>query len=388
MRIWTWSALARGAKGICYYAWYPMSTGYESGGFGMIQLDGTITERSRTAGEIARVIDRNQRLFLEARPSRADVAIIYNPLAHFVGGRQRATPYGGPQGEVVGIERDSLLGIHRALFPTNVPLDYVHIDGLSATSLAQYKLVFFPYPLMMPEAAGAELKEYVRNGGTLVGEARLGWNNERGRAAEIIPGMDLHEVMGCRETAIQTGEGGRTALRWTGTEIAGVRPGDVLPARWYEESLEPVGPAARVVARFENGEPAAVLSTNGRGKSLMLGSYVSAAYQSRPDQTVRRFYSALLAWAGVSAPVSVEGAEAEVRILESGPERIVFIFNHQKSPIEPAVSYRTGSSQVRYSATDLIAGRPAPLERGEGVTLIRGRIGSGEVRVLRLTPER
>jgi beta-galactosidase len=50
IRIWTWSALARGVKGIHYYAWYPMSSGYESGGFGMIQLDGGITERARMAG--------------------------------------------------------------------------------------------------------------------------------------------------------------------------------------------------------------------------------------------------------------------------------------------------------------------------------------------------
>ena len=50
LRIWTWSALARGAKAICTYAYYPMSTGYESGGFGLVRLDGTLTERARVAG--------------------------------------------------------------------------------------------------------------------------------------------------------------------------------------------------------------------------------------------------------------------------------------------------------------------------------------------------
>ena len=50
LRIWTWSALARGAKGINYYAWHPMSTGYESGGFGLNHLDGTPTDRAREAG--------------------------------------------------------------------------------------------------------------------------------------------------------------------------------------------------------------------------------------------------------------------------------------------------------------------------------------------------
>ena len=132
LRIWTWTALARGAKGINYYAWYPMSTGYESGGFGLNQLDGTITERAKAAGAIARVVDANTALLLAARPARAEVAIVYNPLAHFVGGRQRAAAYGGPQGEVVGIERDSLLGAYRALFGRSVPVDYVHVDHLTA----------------------------------------------------------------------------------------------------------------------------------------------------------------------------------------------------------------------------------------------------------------
>ena len=109
-----------------------MSTGYESGGFGLVRLDGTLTARARTAGGIARLVDRHAPLFLGARPVPAQVAVVYNPLAHFVGGRQRAAAYGGPQGEVAGIERDSLLGVYRALFPTNVPLDFVHADTLTA----------------------------------------------------------------------------------------------------------------------------------------------------------------------------------------------------------------------------------------------------------------
>lgn len=204
LRYWTWSALARGAKGINYYAWYPMSSGYESGGFGLNQLDGTITERARAAGEIARIVDSNQQLFLNARPPKAQVGIIYNPWAHFIGGRQRSTAYGGPQGEVAGIERDSWLGAHNALFPTNVPVDFVHINEITPASLSQYKLVVFPYPAMLPQVAVKALTEYVRNGGALVTEARAGWNDEHGAASPTIPGMGLDAVLGCRETDVQT----------------------------------------------------------------------------------------------------------------------------------------------------------------------------------------
>ncbi len=53
LNVWTWTALSRGAKAINYYAWYPMSSGYESGGFGLNELDGSVTERAKLAGSIA-----------------------------------------------------------------------------------------------------------------------------------------------------------------------------------------------------------------------------------------------------------------------------------------------------------------------------------------------
>jgi len=205
----------------------------------------------------------------------------------------------------------------------------VHIDDLSR--LSQFKLVILPYPVMLPESAAASLRAYVSNGGVLVAEARLGWSNERGTASERIPGMGLWEVMGCRETAVQTGERGRTALEWLAT-------GDRIPGRWFEETLEPMGERARVVARFANGDAAAVESVFGKGKTLMLGSYVSAAYENAPSRETERFYAGLLDWAGVKLPVTATGGKIEARILESGSERLVFVFNHDRQAVDATVT--------------------------------------------------
>lgn len=379
IRMWTWSALARGAKAINDYAWYPMSTGYESGGYGLIQLDGTLTDRARVAGSIAQVVDRNQSLFLAARPPRAEVAIVYNPLSYFVGGRQREAAYGGPQGEVAGIERDSMMGIYRALFPTNVPVDFVHIQHLSPDVLRQYKLLLLPYPLMIPAASDAALKQYVYNGGALVAEARLGWNNEHGSASPAIPGLGLDDVMGCRETDIQTGPDGKTTLRWTGADLPGFKPGEELAGRWFEETLAPLGPPARVVATFPGGSAAAVISTYGKGRTLMLGSYIGGAYEKLRQPAGARFYAALLAWAGVDVPVTVEPAGPEVRWLESGDERLVFVFNHSNE--ETAASVRIAKAA---SATDLITGRTVDLAGDGGHSVMRGRIGARDVWVVRV----
>jgi beta-galactosidase len=379
LRVWTWSALARGAKAICTYAYYPMSTGYESGGFGLVELDGTLTERSRTAGAIARLVGRHSKLFLEARPPRAQVAVVYNPLAHFVGGRQRAAAYGGPQGEVAGIERDSLLGVYRALFPTNVPLDFVHADHMRASELAAYRLVVLPYPIMLRAAAATELAAYVRAGGALVLEARAGWNDENGRAAAVIPGLGLAEVAGAREADVQTVEKGKAALVAL-AGLPGLAAGERLPGRWYEESLAPTAPAARVVARFASGAPAAVESAFGAGRSLLLGSYVSAAYVSEPSDAARGFYAGLLDWASVSRPVSATGDAVEVRLLESGASHLVFVFNHAAAPATADVRLRLP-----------LAGRAVhDLATGEAVTVTpsadgfewRATIGPRDVRVV------
>jgi beta-galactosidase len=382
LSVWTWTALSRGAKGINYYAWYPMSSGYESGGFGLNNLDGTITDRATRAGAIAQVVDRNQALFLGARPPRAEVAVIYNPLAHFVGGRQRAAAYGGPQGEVAGIERDSLLGVHRALFPRNVPLDYVHIGHISAETLRQYRLVIFPYPLMVPEASAAVLTEYVRGGGVLVAEARLAWNNERGYASERIPGLGLWELVGAREEAIETAPNGRTAIRWTSAELPGLAPGAVLPARWYKETLEPLSPNARVVARFDDGAAAAVLSTFGNGRTLVLGSYVSASAQSTPTSQAEQFFVGLLEWAGVALPVRVTGSPLEARHLESGTDALLFLFNHGKEPAAADVWLKREAGE--YQATDLMLEQAVQTTSAAGGVSVRATLPPGAVQVLKI----
>jgi beta-galactosidase len=384
VRIWTWSALARGAKAINYYAWYPMSSGYESGGFGLIQLDGTITERARVAGSIAQTVDKNQQLFLNARPPHARVAIVYNPLSYFVGGRQREASYGGPQGEVSGIERDSMLGIYRALFRTNLPVDFIHISRLSPDLLNSYKLILLPYPLMIPAASAAAFASYVRDGGALVAEARLGWNDERGHASDTIPGMGLSAVMGCRETAVRTGAKGRASLTWATEDLPGIHKGDSLAGRWYEESLAPLSPQARVAAAFSDGAPAAVLSSYGKGKTLMLGSYVSAAYEETRERLAERFYASLLRWAGIESPVTAEPPGVEVRYLESGRDTLLFTFNHANDPVDARVTLRMPGDS--FQALDILTDKPVDLVSAAAGISMRDKIGPRDVWVVKLSP--
>jgi beta-galactosidase len=232
---------------------------------------------------------------------------------------------------------------------------------------------------MLPEAAAEPLKQYVREGGALVAEARLGWNNERGAASDRIPGMGLWELMGCRETDVQTGARGRTTLAWSASEF----PPVTVPARWYEETLEPLAKDARIAARFPSGAAAAVVSTYGKGKTLMLGSYVSAAFESTPTPEAERFYAALLQWAGVDLPIAGAPRTLEVRTLVSGSATIVFAFNHGTKLLDANFALRVPAGA--YTAADLVTGDAIPVAREPSVIRLARQLPPAGVWVVRLT---
>jgi beta-galactosidase GanA len=84
-RDWVWSLIANGAKSIFFFAYYPMNAGYESNGYGLINLDGTLTDRAISSGRIGHVISKYGPLFMHAMPEPAQFAILFNPLTHLTG---------------------------------------------------------------------------------------------------------------------------------------------------------------------------------------------------------------------------------------------------------------------------------------------------------------
>jgi beta-galactosidase len=378
LRMWMWSSLARGAKAVNVYAWYPMSSGFESGGFGLIELDGTITERARAAGAVARTVDANQALFAEARPIRAEVAIVYNPLSYMVGGRR--PPYSmGAQGETAAIERNSMMGPYRALFPSSVPVDFIHIDEVTGGKASRYKMVYLPYPLMLTEAAAGALRSYVEGGGSLVSEARPAWNDERGRAKEIIPGFGLHEVCGCRETAVQQTPTGKTDMHLT-ADFAGLKAGEKIKGALFEETLTPQRPSTRVIATFADGRPAVVESRFGKGRMLTVGTFAGNAYEVERDETSAKFYRGLLEWANVVRPVETSDSNVEARILENGKVRILFFFNHGGEPSDVTLSVRM--TDGRYALRDLESAASWQGTAEAGRLILKRRLAAGGVAVI------
>lgn len=376
-QLWMWQVLSHGAREIAIYAWYPMNAGYESNGYGLIHLDGTLTERARAAGKVARTIQRHAREILASTPAPAQVAILYNRLAYMVGGEESSLSKLG------NAERDSLEGLHKAFFEKQIPVDFVHPDDVVHDRLSDYKILYLPYPVMLSKHVAEGVERYIKNGGTAVAEARLAWNDERGFASEVVPGFNLAKVFGAREKVVRPVETAHLLVT-SSADLPGLKGGATAQGEAFEEALEPLG-GAKVLARFQDGEPAIVENSYGKGKAILAGSFVAVHYKRHPDEMTGNLLRAFARAAGVVPQVEVSGIgtrEVEIRRLVSGDAQILFAFNHAKTPAEMTLSLH--SPWPVKEAQTLGEGRAVPFERREARTIFHRKLAAGEIWVLRL----
>jgi beta-galactosidase len=312
LEMWTWGMISRGARAVNYYAWYPMSAGYESGGYGMINLDGTLTDRARHAGEIASRVEANADLLLRARPERAQAAIVFSPLVPLLGGYDEE----GSRNAI----HEAVAGYHRMFFERNLALDVLSSRELAQDNLQQYKLVIVPYPLMLTDEEAKVLKDYVANGGHMFVEARPGWVDERGHAEPKIPGFGWDQMLGVREKEILPGK--EFDVKWGGAEFKGMK---------FEEQFAVENKSARAVAFAAGGTPIAYENAYEKGSAIIFGSFAGQENYRHP--LVMNPLGAILAdWAGLSKPNFRAPALVELRQMSAPNGRFVFFFNHRDAP--------------------------------------------------------
>ncbi len=334
LEMWTWGMVSRGARAISYYAFYPMNAGYESGGYGMIQLDGTLTERSRRAGETARKIAANADLLLQAKPKQAEAAMVFSPLVPLLGGYDEE--------DSRNAMHRALAGYHRMFFERNLPVEVLSSRELAGRELQEYKLIVLPYPLMMTNDEAAALKEYVEKGGHLFIEARPGWVNEDGHAEAMVPGFGWAEMCGVRESSIEPAK--EAVVKWGDAEFTGMN---------FAEHFRLLDEKARVVATFADGTAAGYEHTYGKGNVILLGTFAGQSNEAKPV-TMHPLGGILAKWAGLKKPELKAPVLVELREMDAEKGSFVFLFNHGETKAE--VEFVTELARPAVSVQEILTG--------------------------------
>ncbi|HEW92506.1 MAG TPA: hypothetical protein ENF81_08195 [Thermotogaceae bacterium] len=312
---WAWLAVSRNAKGLNYYAWLPMSCGYEISGFGLSNYNGEINERAVAAGNVSKIITENMELFLNSKPLESEVGILYNVETHKMLACLRASS--------ADMVRKDIFGIYKAIMDLNINVDFLHLEDLKNKNLSKYKIIFLPFSITMDEESAKILKEYVKNGGTLVADGRLGWMNPNGILSEKIPGAGLNEVFGCEELWMkELDEEIKLSIKGFG---------EILAFKYlcaYRNN-------GKALAKYRN-VPVIVENNYHKGKTIMIGTMIGLGYEETGDVNNLKYLQELILESGVNIYYDFECLKGnrdsiEVRITKSREKLITYIFNHSKS---------------------------------------------------------
>ncbi len=315
VRVWSLIDMAAGATGIFFTRWRPLLDGPLFGAFGPMGMDGSITPQAEMAGQLARWTNSHPDVW-KSRPVKGDVGIVFVQESEDFNSVQSAAADGaraGRGGSAAGAYAESVQGAYQAFFDSNIQADFVSIDNI-----AEYPMIYLPYPEMLTKTTADKLRDYVAKGGKLVSEGCPGYFGDGGTAGAIQPNLGLDKLFGARETYVQFTPDLLTKLTLTvkGKEIAG---------QYFLQEYRPEG--GQAVGQYANGHNAAVENTFGAGKTLLIGTFPGAGYFRGHAPATRQFFAGLLPWAGVAQQVQSSDPEVKARLHKGAGGTYLWVVN-------------------------------------------------------------
>ncbi len=186
IRLWNWLAVAGGAKGIIYWTYHAEATGTEATGFGLVNRDGSQTDRVFEAARNRQLIAAHWGILKDYRP-QPDVAILTDQdngiLTYAMAGSEDAST-------------ESFRGYYHALWQLDYWVDFIEPCSLGN---APYKALIVPWHLLGKKDTCEKLRNYAENGGCLVLETAFGMFDERCFYNPVVPPYGLSVAFGYRE---------------------------------------------------------------------------------------------------------------------------------------------------------------------------------------------
>ena len=188
VRLWNWSVIAGGGKGVVYWQYSPELAGMESPGFGLIDSTGGDTPRLLSASKCAQAF--NKEYLTNAKRVPAVNGIYLSRSSDLVTYAAREE----------GKYTESFEGIYAMLYDAGIPVRFVHNDTLERALDEGLRVLYLPMTFVLTEREQALLTAFVEKGGTLIMEPGTGMYGENGE-------MDmnytfLYDMLGMEHGAI------------------------------------------------------------------------------------------------------------------------------------------------------------------------------------------
>lgn len=315
------SGVAGNLKGFIFWQYRPEILGREAPTWGLTYLDGEETPWLKYYSECGKVLQKNAEFILNAKPNKAEVAILYYPENQIfawasTGNEKTAT--------------DSLLGFHRALYERNYTVDFIHPKEFERNILDNYKVLIIPFPYVINKSISEKIRAWVENGGVLISESyTAGWNIEKGHHEKTVPGYGLDKIFKLKQTVVLPCTNGEVLIKME-RDLPFIKKDSVVNGAIVKETFYNMG--AQVLGSFDTHQAAITLANYGKGKSILLGSYIAMMYHRNNIENNGNLLAGLVEFTtNIRRPIIVDNKKVRVDILSSNENKMLIIQNLEKS---------------------------------------------------------
>ncbi|MGI5899819.1 MAG: beta-galactosidase [Christensenellales bacterium] len=331
VRLWSLVSLAGGARGLIWTRWRSLLDGPLFGAFGLYSNDGTPNCRSKAASEVGKwANDSSTSLLMASRPVKGDIGlVVHDAIQDFNNLMQQA-------GEGRFYMR-CLRGAFRAFEARNIQADYVHFDDIDG-----YRALYFPYPIHLSESDAARLKDWVGKGGCLICEGLPGYFGEGGRVGTVQPNYGLDRLFGVSECDVEFMPDLKDRIFFDWKE-SGIKN---IPGGLFRQKYTLMG--ATELARYSDGGIAAAEHKYGEGKTILIGTFPSEAFDSSAPQEVLSLFGEITRRAGVLQMARVSDENVTVRISQGDGRRYAWAINHgdEEAAVTVIIPSATGFGEI------------------------------------------
>jgi beta-galactosidase len=307
VRIWNLITCASGGKGLLYCRWRPLLDGPLFGAFGPFGMDGSVEPQAEMAGKVARWTNEHGEVW-KSNPVRGEVGLLFVPESEI---------FNYVQLKETTFYNQSICGAYQAFFDSNIQADFVAIEDM-----AEYKLLYLPYPVMLSSATAAKIRSYVEQGGMLICEGLPGYFGDHGHVGTVQPNLGLDEVFGARESYVEFVPDIEDLLKM---QVKDAR----IYGRYFRQEYTLRGGTA--VGQYENGRIAAVEHTFGRGRTLLMGSFPGAGYSLHHGTETKELFAGFLEAAGIQQTARISDTEVQARLQIGDGGNYLWVTNPTRS---------------------------------------------------------
>lgn len=324
LRLWVWSSLMRGSRGIQYWCFKSERYQEETSNMGFRSPAGKEDARTLEAARINGEVKRLRNLLDDFTPDPAPVLVVYD-FESDIEGRLEDVTADNLNANVVGYRyKAAVKGAYGVFRQSGIRTDIVDSVNLSGRLAARKVLILPAFYRAEPDLAPA-LREFVEQGGTAIATLDLSYRDTGLFKRPEVPHEDFQSIFGVRQLHPKKAEG--AYLRHGGLS---------LPAGRLAAVLEPLGADYRPLVTDASGRSFGFERAIGGGRAVYLGFDPFIAWHDAREPALVEFVRTLLpddvttlvdSWARMDA---VSG--------ESEGRKVLFVLNLEAVPADLAVN--------------------------------------------------